>query len=332
MKGYTDYMDSIKVPEELHKKLMGLSAPRKKPAWQKYGAVAAAAVLVVGAGAFGLSRLNHRPVLFDPNAIIDQTEIVPAEPEDIKTIGGYEVTEFGEGPNAAVAHYSLPYIAYDDAKAGMRADYSLVPPDGGMRGVTMEDILAVLGTDRQGLTDHLAWGDDYEFTGSVGFNGDGSTCMMNLWGEGDNICFNLEMRVGELPYQDCIVVGRKPTVTDVHGVQVFGLKNVGAHGHGEDDEDFHVLMDVTREVEFIAHGVGFRFLAYGYEDDAVEQFTSRFVRWGVEEGVDLSRAALDGAVPAATAQPAPPTMEIDPSFPVEAGTPAYEGTSDSASN
>lgn len=303
MKGYTDYMDSIKVPDELHEKLLGLSAPRKKPAWQKYGAVAAAAVLALGLGGFGVSRL-HRPVPFDPNAIIDQTEIIPApnEPGDVKTIGGYEVT-FGEGPNAAVSHYSLPYIAYDDAKSGMRQDCSLVPPDGGMREATMEDILAVFGTDRQGLIDHLAWGGDYEFTGTVGFNGDGSTCMMNLWGEGDNICFNLEMRVGELPYQDCIVVGREPAVTDVGGVQVAGFKNVGAHGHGEDDEDFHVLMDVTREVEFIAHGVGFRFLAYGCEDDAVEQFTSRFVRWAVEEGVDLSRATPDGAIPAPSAQP-----------------------------
>ena len=56
MRNYKKYMDGVEVSPELHERLSHLT-PAKGPApWKKYGALAAALVLVVGAGALGLSR------------------------------------------------------------------------------------------------------------------------------------------------------------------------------------------------------------------------------------------------------------------------------------
>ena len=58
MRNYKKYMDGVEVSPELHERLSHLT-PAKGPApWKKYGALAAALVLVVGAGALGLSRLG----------------------------------------------------------------------------------------------------------------------------------------------------------------------------------------------------------------------------------------------------------------------------------
>lgn len=53
MRNYKKYMDGVEVSPELHERLSHLT-PAKGPApWKKYGAMAAALVLVVGGGGFG---------------------------------------------------------------------------------------------------------------------------------------------------------------------------------------------------------------------------------------------------------------------------------------
>ena len=60
MRNYKKYMDGVEVSPELHERLSHLT-PAKGPApWKKYGAMAAALVLVVGAGALGLIRTPGR--------------------------------------------------------------------------------------------------------------------------------------------------------------------------------------------------------------------------------------------------------------------------------
>jgi len=322
MKRYSEYMDSVEVPEELHEKLTRLATPARRPAWRKYGAVAAALVLAVGAGAFAVNRLGGA----DPHnweeleaAYSPAIDIAPAAPgedpagaeDGMKTIGGYEVAS-GDGAQGVVSYYMLPYIAYGDASGGTQADYSLVPPDGGLREATIDDILAVFGLDEDGLSTHLGWG-GYELSGQAGFNADGTPCMMNIYGTSDNGFFSLEMRAGELPPQCCIIFGEERTVTQVWGVEVSGVKNMGAYG----DPDRGVYLDVTREVEFIAHGVGVRFKAYGDDDGAVEQFTSRFVRWAVVEGLDLTRLSAGGAQPVGAG-----SIVREPNYEDGAGTPS----------
>ena len=60
MKKYKEYMDGVTVSDTLHEKLRHLEQPKKKPqVWKKYGAMAAALVLVLGLGGWGLSRREN---------------------------------------------------------------------------------------------------------------------------------------------------------------------------------------------------------------------------------------------------------------------------------
>ena len=107
-------------------------------------------------------------------------------------------------------------------------------------------------------------------------------------------------------------MGEQRTVTDVWGVEVSGVKDAGAYG----DTERGVYMDVSREVEFIANGVGCRLTGYGTQDGVVEELVSRFVRWAVLEGLDLSGISPDGAKP----------LEIDPNYSV--GEPNWNDSAD----
>lgn len=312
MKRYQKFMDGVRASDTLHRRLVELKEPEKKPAaWMKYGTVAAALALVVGAGAWGLSggfpfaanRDLPLTELHGEDGVIDQPDIAIVEPGDVtepgeKTLGGYEVTT-GSGPNAIVSYYPLPYIEYGEP-SGISGDFSLAPPDGGLRGATREDALALVGGE-DALTAHLNWG-GCEFDGTVGFEADGTVWMMSLWGENEDTAFSLQLSPNRMPPTCCVVIGEPRTITNVWGVEVSGVKDAGAYG----DAERGVYMDVSREVEFIANGVGCRLKAYGTQDEAVEELVSRFVRWAVVEGLNLSGISPDGAEP----------VDIDPNYSV----------------
>lgn len=314
MKKYKEYMDSVRASDTLHQRLVELEAAGKRPIpWTKYAAIAAALALVCGLGAWGINRSGawtHMAAQLRPTATLmpeitdaAQPDIATADPGDVtepgeKTLGGYEVTT-GSGPNAMVSYYPLPYIEYGEP-SGISGDFSLAPPDGGLRGAVRDDVLALIGNE-DALAAHLNWG-DFEFSGTVGFEADGTVWMMSLWGENEDAAFNLELSPDRLPPTCCVVIGEPRTITNVWGVEVSGVKDAGAYG----DAERGVYMDVSREVEFIANGVGCRLKAYGTQDEAVEELVSRFVRWAVVEGLNLSGISPDGAEP----------VDIDPNYSV----------------
>lgn len=303
-------MDNIQASDTLHQRLLNLEAPAKRPAaWKKYGTAAAALVLVAGVGGYGAwaAHLNSLdsplppypagyqekgPELGEPDIAVEG----PGESLEpgMKTMGGYEVQQ-GE----LVSYCMLPYIEYGPA-SGPAVDVSLVPPDGGLRDAGRDDVLALIGNE-DALAAHLGWG-GFGFSGSVGFEADGAVWMMSLWGEGADAAFSLELSPNRLPPTCCVVMGEQRTITNVWGVEVSGVKDAGAYG----DTERGVYMDVSREVELIAHGVGCRLTVYGTQDGAVEELVSRFVRWAVLEGLDLSGISPDGAKP----------LEIDPNYSV----------------
>lgn len=303
MKRYRKFMDGVRASDTLNQRLKALKEPKQKPAWAKYSAMAAALILVFGLGAYGLNYL-HTVVgqrLF--MAAVEkeraaQPDIAPLGPGDAaegeKTLGGYDVTGGG-----MTTHYILPYIEYGPVP-GVSVDACLAPPDGGLRDVGRDDVLALIGNE-DALAAHLNWG-DLAFSGTVGFEADGTVWMMSLWGEGADVAFSLELSPDRLPPTDCVVEGEQRTVTDVWGVEVSGVNSAGAYG----DTERGVYMDVSREVEFIANGVGCRLKVYGTRDGAVEELVSRFVRWAVLEGLDLSGISPDGAKP----------LDIDPNYSV----------------
>ncbi|MDE6260659.1 MAG: hypothetical protein K2M42_07335 [Oscillospiraceae bacterium] len=305
MKKYREYMDNVRASDTLHQRLLGLETSGTRPVtWKKYGTMAAALVLVVGLGAWGLGKsggwdalaANFRPAATTVPEIADEPvpDIALVAPGDVtepgeKTIGGYEVVS-GSGENAMVSYYVLPYIEYGPP-SDISAAASLVPPAGGIREATRDDVLALVGKE-DALTAHLDWG-GRELRGTVGFEADGTVWMLSLWGEGQDTAFSLELSPGRLPPTCCVVIGEQRTITNVWGVEVSG---VNCRGAAYGDTERGVYMDVCREVEFIANGVGCRMKAYGTQDGAVEELVSRFVRWAVLEGLELSGIGPDNGI------------------------------------
>lgn len=316
MKKYVEYMDNVKVSDTLHRRLAELEAPVRQPApWKKYGAAAAALALVLGLGGYGVHCWNtvvdpsgaaflENVQAFDPEIHPDIALVDPsysAEPGQ-KVLKGYDVGE-ERGGVAVTVHYVLPYIEYGDKGSGTTAG-SLAEPAGGLRGVTENDVRALLNWDARAADVHLNWG-GCTLDGSVGFEANGDVWMMAVTGQSDQVAFTLEMSLGRLPPACLIVMNQETTVTKVWGVEVTGIKDVGSHG----DADRGILLDVSRRVEFIAGGVGCRFTAYGTDSGEVEEFVSRFVRWAVIEGLDLDAVGPDGVK---TAAPAPASSTAGP--------------------
>lgn len=311
MKQYKKYMDNIQASDTLHQRLLNLKAPQKRaPVWNKYKGVAAVLAVALLTGPVLYAATRPEPLLPElehenlEGADLGRPDIAiienPGESLDpgMKTIGGYEVYGEDRGPNTAVSYYMLPYIEYGPL-SGPAVEASLAPPDGGLRDVGRDDVLALIGNE-DALATHLNWG-DFAFSGSVGFEADGTVWMMSLWGEGTDVAFSLQLSPDRLP-PTCVVTDEQRTITNVWGVEVSGVKDAGAYG----DTERGVYMDVSREVEFIANGVGCRLTVYGTQDGVVEELVSRFVRWAVLEGLDLSGISPDGAKP----------LEADPNYSV----------------
>ena len=291
MKKYKEYMDGVEVSPELHERLTHL-APAKRPApWKKYGALAAALVLVVGAGTFGLSRLGDVGTGPATAEIAEEEPDIavvtdPAELPDgqAQTSGGYEVTE-GE----VVSYYMLPYIAYGegDASSPSLMDFAYNAPEGStQREVTAADVAALAG-GQSVLTDHLDWA-GFTWSGMMIVNEDGSLWHMYLWGEREDMVISLDVLSGDELPANCIVT-EADTVTDVFGVQVKGYKG-GIYGLADEEGNTILWLPESRTVEFVANGAGYRFQVYGREGqgEAVELLVSRFVRLAVTEGLNLS--------------------------------------------
>ena len=299
MKQYNEYMDNIEVSDTLHRRLVELETPRKRPAaWKKYGAAAAALVLAAGVGAWGLSRGRWNAIMenFEPNAATVMPEIADVPAPDIafedpngipepgmKTIGGYEVVHGdGEDPNTMVSYYFLPYIEYGMAKnrSEMALDWGL-PLGSTQRDLTRADIAALFGGEKT-LSDHLAWG-DYELSGWAAWYEDGS-----LWGafingyKGEQDRFEFAFVTGDHYPPTCIAYlnGVEQEIWDLT-VTAWGYEWRGGH---------------DRRVEFLNGGCGFRFDLTDNRREQAEALVSRLVRWIATEGLAQGTLTDHGAV------------------------------------
>lgn len=304
MKNYKSYMDRIHRSDEFHQRLLNLEEPKptSRPVWRKYGALAACAVLLIGVGVYGVSRLSPGEAL-QPDAvssfdIAEAIDLAPVEPGDeiepgMRTIPGFEVRTQKAGVDV-VEYYVLPWIDYGskDAVIGAQTSLDYAPPDGSTwRELTRDDVLAIVGGE-DALGALLDWS-GFEFTGSATFNASGSVWQLGFSGESDDFYFYLELAPDNLPLT-CIIA-EPHTTTEIWGVEVTGRYG-GIHGEGSDRE---VWMPESREVEFIANGVGCRFTLYGLEgeSEAVDTMVSRFVRHAILEGLDLTVLSAVGSVP-----------------------------------
>ena len=326
MKRYKDYMDGVEVSDTLHQRLTELEPPQKRPAaWKKYGAAAAALLLVAGVGAWGLSRSqggwgalmdNFKPNgdwdaltdHFDPaagTAEVSREDI--GEPDiadedrsgasEKHTGGGYEVVH-GSGPNAMVSYFVLPYLNWADASAQPQTamDYALAPPSAIRRNASLDDVLAFAGGQRA-MADHLLW-DGLDWGGLFWLQDDGTPCAAGLSASGKGLEFYLEvMKGGNVP--SCIVFPEDSYERSTWGgVEITALKNGGYMV-----TDDGVELREKREVSFFFDGVGYKLTLYADDAARADELCARFVRYAVDGGLDLNSLTADGTAPAYRAGP-----------------------------
>lgn len=291
MKRYQDYMDSVEVSDTLHEKLSHLEKRKTAQPWKKYGAMAAAVVLVAALGVWGVSRLpggtaGNTEIAIEPAPSTDV--LTPGEPADPnapppETVGGYEITD-GE----VVGYYLLPRINYADEGdyPSVSTDYSLAPLGALSREATRADLLALVG-DENALADHLLW-DSFEVSGVLWFLEDGTPCAGAISLTDGTVYLHVEMVAGG-PVPSCVVFPEDCyESTTVWDVEISALKNTGYMI----DDDGTELRE-SRELSFLALDTGCKLTIYGGDSQRVEDLCARFTRWGILEGFDLT--ALDTA-------------------------------------
>lgn len=313
MDKYQKYMDQAETSAEFKEKLKGMHATKKAPAWQRYGALAAALALVIGLGSWGLSRRDGQE-LGDPT-----TENVPEIGEVVAPIprpdpmpditpqaGGYEVVH-GE----SVSWYMLPYIEYGQVPVDAKVDIAL-PVGVYRRDLTREELAALLDGETN-LTQHLNWG-GYELYAFAMLNRDGFLWQLHVEGrKGDSGYehFTLEIQPGAIP-ATCVVYPES-AVNQIWGEEVIADGHDGKNGS-------------SRRVAFLHGDYGYRFEIVGTDVGEMEDITARTVRFfvldccpyfapgGDSEGVstmpyDPSEGNTAAEQPAATAEPTPPPTE-----------------------
>lgn len=296
MKRYKRFMDGVRAPGTLDQRLKELKTPKKQPAaWAKYGAAAAALILVFGGAALGMhwearwsGRLDElfRQASYVPENVDEpRPDIALAgpgesvEPAATRFAGDYQVTRDG-----VTAHYLLPYIEYTQAgnpnRYTVTADWD-IPAGAFRRDMSREHIAYLLGGEDV-LSTHLDW-DGYELSGWAAWleNGD-------FWGSyidgyaGELDHFTFAVTAGQLP-PTCFEfpdVGEQ----NIHGVMVTAI--------GYDSTAS------TRQVSFMKDDCGFRFDLTGTDRELAEERVSRLVRLVADD--ELALWTLDPTVETCT--------------------------------
>lgn len=286
MKRYKRFMDGVRAPGTLDQRLKELKTPKKQPAaWAKYGAAAAALILVFGGAALGMhwearwsGRLDElfRQASYVPENVDEpRPDIAVVEPGETgqpgeKVLEGYDVKE-ERGGVSVVCHYLLPYIEYTQAgnpnRYTVAADWDI--PQGAYKSdMSRKQITWLLGGEDV-LSTHLDW-DDYELTGWAAWleNGD-------FWGAyidgyaGEQDHFTFAVTADQLP----------PTcfeLPDIEEQDVYGVM-VTANSYDSAGPDGGAGAS-TRQVSFMKDGCGFRFDLTGTDKELAEKRVSRLVR------------------------------------------------------
>lgn len=305
MKKYKEYMDGVTVSDTLHEKLRNLEQPKQKPqAWKKYGAMAAALVLVLGLGSWGISRMGGPELGQTAEGPVDSTpaigesvtepSVMPPVPmpnsPGMEMMGGYEVN-YGE----TVAYYYLPAIRYGEVETQGELSIAL-PVEAEIRDLTEEELLALLGGEIN-LSEHLDW-EDYEILAHAVLWPDDTMWMLCISGvKGDTGLehFLLEVSPGQLP----------PTCTLYAQSELNNIWERDVYA-----ERYDSVIGSSRRVSFVDREYGYRFEITGIKGGEIEELASRLVRFIIAGGG--LRFAPDSA------EPVPPVGAG------EMNTPAYE--------
>lgn len=289
MKRYRKFMDGVKAPDTLRQRLKELKTPKKQPAaWAKYGAVAAAFILVFGGAALGmhwdarwsgrLDGLFRQAVYVPENVDEPQPDLAIEDPSAAskpgeKVLEGYDVQE-ERGGVSVVCHYCLPYIDYgtsnENAEQKIAMDWAI--QEGAVeRELSPEEIIDLLGGQNV-VSTHLDW-DAYELSGRIWEWPDGSPLMVLLGGyQGPLDHFEFSVMDGKLP-PTCIAYAGSVT-QEVQGLIVTADKYDGEQG-------------CDRRVSFMKGDIGYRFDLTSTDTEQAERLVSRLVRCVADERLAL---------------------------------------------
>lgn len=272
MEYYKSYMDRQVISPAVHEKLLDLEAPKKRSgSWLKYGALAACAALIAGVGVWRML------------------------PADIPAPGPVQPGAQAPGPiQEDLPQSALPQLDYGKAGYSDDAAYSIALPEGSFSRNLTEENLASLFGEEDPLNTKLGWEgaelSAYCIFTAEGKPWEGTVTGRRVTGGPDDFYAVLTLAPDALPLS--CTVSPADGVTQCWGVEVIGRYG-GIYGEGSDME---VWLPESREVEFVAHGVGCRLCIYGQEGEGerVETMISRFVRYAIAEGgVDLSCLTVD---------------------------------------
>ena len=326
MKHYVLYMNRQQTAPEFHEKLLALGAEgtvprgaRRGSIWTRYGALAACCALALGIGVWRLAPgPAQRPEPPAPS-LPGETERAepPAPSQDAQPLqppeDGFVVSSPAEGGKLALP--MIPGIDYRDPSGHLMLDYSRAYAPGTFAvPLEKEDIQTIFWgpesrpegghpkTEQGDLPWMLFW-DGYTLTGTAWYSGQGQLTELVIWGEKDRDGFQLELRVGGLPFTCCILLDRGEEASEVFGVPVTGWRQIY-------DRDGDGMTDYVCSSEFMAGEVGVRFenrnspmhSEYGGNTDlelgGAEQFNALFVRQALAGGLYLGHLETAGQVPA----------------------------------
>lgn len=307
MKRYRKFMSGVKPSDTLNRRLKELKEPKKKPAWTRYGAMAATLVLVFGGAALGMhwdaqwsGRLDdqfHQQAYVPEHA--GEPDIAPVEPGDEtgsveKTVGSYEYHDPRFEGMGVVSFIMLPYIDYGDtgrSEAQTALDWD-IPQGAFRRDMSREHIAYLLGGE-DALSTHLDW-DGYELSGWAAWyeNGDfWGAYVMGHQGPLDH--FEFAVTADQLP-PTCIAYPHS-VEQDICGI------TVTADGHDSVATPSGGVDASTRRVSFMRDGYGFRFDLTSTSRALAEERVSRLVRLVADDGTRYLEWITDTMEPVMTA-------------------------------
>ena len=328
MKHYKSYMDRQELSTETHEKLLNLDIKKRtaRP-WARYGALAACAALVLGVGVWKLAPAptpdGAGQFASDYTPLPGQSDTAGPEDHPLQTDDGQtgKADYFGFVVSSPVEGDKLmfpmiPYIRYSDRTGS--ADMSLsreYVPGSFMTDLTKEDIQTIFWgpegkpqashpkTEQGDLPWMLFW-DGYTVHGFAWYDSQGQLTELNIWGEQGRADFELNLRLGALPFNCCIDMNRGDELSQVNGISVAGWSRAY-------DQDGDGKTDYICGSEFMtANDIGVRFVnrnssmraEYGGDENmelgGAETFNALFVRQALTGGLYLDHLKTAESVPA----------------------------------
>lgn len=306
MKYYKTYLDRQEISPAVHEKLLDLESPgRRSVPWLKYGALAACAALILGVGVWKLAP-GPSPVQYSSvGNSSDREEVLYGQPGLASDSSSFVVDSHIESEGEMI-FYAMPAIFYQDITGQSEAAASRAYAPGAFAvDLTKGDVQKLFwGPDgKPENTDYdLPWAlywDGYALHGHAWYDGQGQLTELTLWGEKGRAGFELELRLGALPFTCCVDMDRGDKISEFNGVQVAGWSKVF-------DRDGDGLDDYICGSEFMTkNDIGVRFTSQnnGAEADGVDGeawFNTLFVRQALTEdgGLHLDHLMVNENVPA----------------------------------